>query len=163
MIYEFTNGILTIYENGNINLAQPYNPITETEFISKDEVLDWLAYHIKTSYNADPITLDVNLENETGDIYRLNDDKAIIVPEGEIFKLSIDVPGAGLDSVLKLVITKENFRKEYSIILKASKAKKTILLDEPGVYFLEYNIAYDANGIKKKSIHEKDQLQVTIG
>ena len=68
MNYLFEEGILNVYQDGHLNLVQPFNPITGEQFQSESDATDWLANYVQNFYNAGPVTVTMTGDYDGNDI-----------------------------------------------------------------------------------------------
>ena len=144
MIYEFNSGNLNIYQDGILNITQPYNPITQEAFKDEEEALDWLYYYIKSTHNTIPTkaTMTATSMSDDEDIEFSCDGNKIVALADEPFKVNFKINGNCINSpvVMRVVRITDKTKafnsdyREYKLTMKNSKCSKNLILEDTGVY-----------------------------
>lgn len=163
MVYDYKNNVLYIYEEGRINIVQPYNPITKEEFTSEESALDWLFHHIELSYNAVPTPITLTITPEDEDEMDFVAGEAVEIEADTAFKLKINIPEDCTSDKVSLIVSENDYRKEYSLKIKNGIASKSLILDEVGEYNFEIDLNYQLeDGTNKMVVHKINDFKVII-
>lgn len=170
MNYLFEEGILNVYQDGHLNLVQPFNPITGEQFQSESDATDWLANYVQNFYNAGPVAVTMTGEHDGEDIDF--DDNIPEVMAEELVSLFIQAPDKCNTTNMhrcQVTIESENFNKSYSFKFKNGKATRNIIIDDPGVYNIYLDGGYatktDEHGNEiegKVIVHHKNAYKLKV-
>lgn len=131
MTYEFKDNVLNVYQDGKLNLVQPYNPVTGQPFESKEDATDWIVKYIKDFYNASPLHIDIQFQHED-DIVTFSAKN--IVPVDDMINIFIQDSTVEDGEECVMTIVGEDYLKQHTIKFENGEARKSIFIDRAGEY-----------------------------
>lgn len=159
MVYEFKDNILYIYNDDMLSIVQTHNPITGNNFKDKEDALNWLLYHINSSYGALPLKLNLNVSN-INEAMMLPDKNTVCA--GEPFKIIFNFDENCAQNEAKIFICNEDFNKSYNVNIINSVASKNIIIEEPGTYKVHLEAWCNCENGKRVTLQDLNEFTIEV-